>query len=48
MSVDRGRRRTLGALAAGAIVQARLVDNAPRRVTREDLSSIYRGALSYW
>jgi alcohol dehydrogenase class IV len=38
----------LGALAAGAIVQARLVDNAPRSIDREEMEGLYRGALGYW
>ena len=38
----------LEALTAGAVVQARLVDNAPRKVTREELEGLYRGALAYW
>ncbi|MFT3770607.1 MAG: hydroxyacid-oxoacid transhydrogenase [Minicystis sp.] len=38
----------LAALAAGTIVQARLVDNAPRKVTRDDLEMLFRGALGYW
>jgi alcohol dehydrogenase class IV len=36
------------ALAAGTIVQARLVDNAPRPVGEDDLAALFRGALSYW
>lgn len=38
----------LDALAARAIAQARLVENAPRRVTEEDLRDLFRSALSYW
>lgn len=38
----------LPALAAGTIVQARLVDNAPRKVTEDDLAALFRGALAYW
>ena len=38
----------LDALAARAIAQARLVENAPRRVTEEDLLGLFRSALSYW
>lgn len=38
----------IGALAAGAIVQARLVDNAPRKVTEDDLAALFRGAAAYW
>jgi alcohol dehydrogenase class IV len=36
------------ALVEGSIVQARLVDNAPRPISREDLESLYRGAMRYW
>ncbi|MFO0759954.1 MAG: hydroxyacid-oxoacid transhydrogenase [Byssovorax sp.] len=36
------------ALAAGTIVQARLVDNAPRKVDRADVEALFRGALRYW
>lgn len=36
------------ALAAGTIVQARLVDNAPRKVDERDLEALFRGALGYW
>jgi hydroxyacid-oxoacid transhydrogenase len=35
-------------LAKGAFPQKRLLDNAPREITLEDLRSIYRGALRYW
>lgn len=38
----------LDALAGRAIAQARLVENAPRRVTEEDLRDLFRSALSYW
>jgi alcohol dehydrogenase class IV len=38
----------LPALAAGTIVQARLVDNAPRPVTEDDLAALFRGALTCW
>ena len=36
------------ALVAGTIVQARLVDNAPRPVNGDDLGALFRGALRYW
>lgn len=36
------------ALSAGTIVQARLVDNAPKKVTQADLEVLFRGALGYW
>lgn len=42
------RDEDVPALAAGAIVQARLVDNAPRPIAREDLEALYRGAMRYW
>jgi alcohol dehydrogenase class IV len=38
----------LPALAGGTIVQARLVDNAPRKVTEDDLAALFRGAMAYW
>ncbi len=38
----------LPALAAGTIVQKRLVDNAPREVTEHDLVGLFHGALAYW
>jgi alcohol dehydrogenase class IV len=38
----------LDALAGKTIVQARLVDNAPRAIGREDLVSLFRGAMAYW
>jgi alcohol dehydrogenase class IV len=37
----------LDALVAGTMVQARLLDNAPRPVTEADLAALFRGALSY-
>jgi alcohol dehydrogenase class IV len=38
----------LAALAAGTAVQARLVDNAPRRVGEDDLRALFRSALACW
>lgn len=38
----------LAALAAGTIVQKRLVDNAPRPVSEGDLVALFHGALTYW
>ncbi len=38
----------LSALTAGTIVQKRLVDNAPRPISGEDLTALFRGALAYW
>ncbi len=36
------------ALVAGTLVQTRLLDNAPRPVTGEELEALFRGALEYW
>lgn len=36
------------ALMRGAIVQQRLLKNAPRDVTEAELSDLFRGALRYW
>jgi len=38
----------LSALAARTLAQARLVDNAPRKVDEDDLQALFRGALTYW
>jgi hydroxyacid-oxoacid transhydrogenase len=38
----------VGALARNAIVQTRLVDNAPLPVDEASMSVLFRGALSYW
>jgi len=38
----------LQALTKGAIVQQRLLGNAPRPVGEEELSALFRGALRYW
>jgi alcohol dehydrogenase class IV len=38
----------LDALTDGAIVQTRLLDNAPRPVDRIALREVFRGALAYW
>jgi alcohol dehydrogenase class IV len=38
----------LEALARGAIVQKRLVDNAPLPVDEPAMRSLFRGALTYW
>jgi len=35
-------------LTKGAYPQRRLFDNAPRKISRETLSELYRNALSYW
>jgi alcohol dehydrogenase class IV len=36
------------ALTEGAYPQRRLFDNAPRKISKEDLAGLYRDALSYW
>jgi alcohol dehydrogenase class IV len=38
----------LPALVAGTIVQTRLVDNAPRAITGDDLGAMFRSALTCW
>jgi alcohol dehydrogenase class IV len=38
----------LDALVAGTVVQSRLVDNAPRSVSPEELRALFAGALRYW
>lgn len=38
----------VGALAAGAFSQQRLIKNAPRPIGREDLAHLFRGAMAYW
>jgi len=38
----------LDALTRGAIVQKRLVDNAPLPVDDAVMRALFRGALSYW
>lgn len=38
----------LPALVGGTVVQARLVDNAPRKIGAADLDLLFRGALGYW
>jgi alcohol dehydrogenase class IV len=40
--------RDVPALTKGAIVQQRLLGNAPRTVGEEELASLFRGALRYW
>lgn len=35
-------------LARGSFPQRRLLDNAPREITMDDLRAIYRDALTYW
>jgi alcohol dehydrogenase class IV len=38
----------LGALATGAEPQYRVIKNAPKDVSRDDLVTLFRAALSYW
>ncbi|MGC2518329.1 MAG: hydroxyacid-oxoacid transhydrogenase [Burkholderiales bacterium] len=38
----------VGALAEGAFAQQRLLVNAPRAVSRDDLGRLFRGAMRYW
>jgi len=40
--------RDLGALATGAEPQYRVIRNAPKDVSRDDLIGLFRSALSYW
>jgi len=40
--------RDLDALVDGAWPQQRVLKNAPRAVTRDDLRELFRGALAYW
>jgi len=36
------------ALVEGTVPQQRVIGNAPRRVTREDLHGLFSGAMAYW
>lgn len=40
--------RDVGALSEGAYAQQRLMTNAPREITKENLGQLFRGALAYW
>ena len=40
--------RDVDALSAGAFAQQRLLTNAPRDVSRDDLGQLFRGAMRYW
>src|SRR4051812_44218695 len=40
--------RDLDALVDGAWPQQRVLKNAPREVTRDELKELFRGALAYW
>jgi alcohol dehydrogenase class IV len=37
-----------GALAEGAFPQQRLLANSPRPVAKDDLATLFRGAMHYW
>jgi hydroxyacid-oxoacid transhydrogenase len=36
------------ALATGSEPQYRVIRNAPKEVSREDLKSLFRAAMNYW
>lgn len=38
----------VAALAEGTLPQQRVIGNAPKKVTREDLRRLFSGALAYW
>ena len=38
----------IDALADGAFPQKRVISNAPRPVTRENLAQLFGGAMQYW
>ena len=40
--------RDLDALTEGAYPQQRVIKNAPRDVSKEELKGIFRSALRYW
>ena len=40
--------RDLAALSEGAYAQQRLMTNAPREITKDNLGQLFRGALAYW
>ncbi len=40
--------RDVAALSEGAYAQQRLMTNAPREITRDNLGQLFRGALAYW
>lgn len=40
--------RDIDTLTGGAFPQRRVIGNAPRDVTKEDLKGIFRGAMRYW
>ena len=40
--------RDLDALVEGTWPQQRVIKNAPREVSRDDLRELFRGAMAYW
>jgi len=38
----------IAALTDGSFPQRRLMDNAPRPISKDDLADLYRSALAYW
>jgi alcohol dehydrogenase class IV len=38
----------IAALTEGSFPQRRLMDNAPRPISKDDLAGLYRSALAYW
>jgi alcohol dehydrogenase class IV len=40
--------RDLDALVEGTWPQQRVIGNAPRKVSRDDLKELFRGAMAYW
>jgi len=38
----------VAALTDGAFPQKRVIGNAPRAVTKEDLAALFDGAMRYW
>lgn len=40
--------RDVDALSAGAFAQQRLLTNAPREISRDDLGRLFSGAMRYW
>jgi alcohol dehydrogenase class IV len=40
--------RDIDALVGGTLPQQRVIGNAPRAATREDLGQLFSGAMRYW
>ena len=38
----------VGPLTEGAFPQKRVIGNAPRAVTKDDLATLFGGAMRYW